>query len=386
MGRRCNGEGSIYKRSDDRWCGSYFDAAYNRHYVYGKTKGEVKQKLKVKMSSDNVSLTGPSPPRSLPTFQEWVLEFLRKYKKNELKATTYGSYISVYTVHIENSKIGKMRIDRITTDNLQKYYNDKIAAGYNSKTVRSIETIINSALNQAIKLRMISENPNLYTTIPKKQRYEAKVLSKEDVEKILHMAKSEYLYPIIITTVYTGLRKGEVMALKWENIDFSEKKIHVKNSLCRIEDEEPDANGHRHAHYEILEPKTRKSIRTIPMLDVVYEALLEQKQRQENDKNLAKDMYNDQGLVFANPFGIYYDQRVFHDKYHQFLEKYDLPIIRFHDLRHTFATLLIESDISMKIVQELLGHSTITTSMDIYTHVSDEKKEQALKVLMKAVP
>lgn len=194
-------------------------------------------------------------------------------------------------------------------------------------------------------------------------------------------AKEDELYPIVITAVYTGMRKGEIMALKWENVDFKGRRIFVRNSLCRIEDEQPDEFGHRHTRYEVLEPKTKKSIRTIPMVNEVYQALIKQRIRQDAEKEKYKDIYMDQGFVFADPMGNYLPQRPFMDKYHKFLHTYGITDIRFHDLRHTFSSLLIESDVSMKVVQELLGHSTITTSMDIYTHISEQKKEQALDKL-----
>lgn len=376
MGKRSNGEGTIFKRKDGRWCAAYYDKEYNRRYVYGQTQKEVKQKLKEKKSAKKLK------KNKSVTLQGWVLEYLEKYKKNELKITTYDSYLCIYRKHILESKIGKMQLENVSLEILQNYYNRKIKEGYSSKTVREIGTIINSALNMAVRTRLLTENPNLYTTIPKKEKYEAKILSKEEVEKILREAKDEELYPIIITTVYTGMRKGEVMALKWENVDFKERKIHIRGSLCRIQ-EEPDKNGRRHARYEILEPKTKKSIRTVPMLDEVYNALLEQKKRQNRQKNKYSDVYLDNDLIFANEIGDFIEQRTFMENYHNFLEKYDITDIRFHDLRHTFASLLIESDVSMKVVQELLGHSTITTSMDIYTHISDKKKEQAIQVLGK---
>ena len=130
-----------------------------------------------------------------------------------------------------------------------------------------------------------------------------------------------------------------------------------------------------------MEPKTKKSVRMIPMLDEVYEALLEQKRRQDLDKEKYKDIYQDQGFVFADCTGNFLAQRPFMNKYHKFLKKYNIQDIRFHDLRHTFASLLIEQDVSMKVVQELLGHSTITTSMDIYTHISDKKKGEAMQLI-----
>lgn len=377
MGKRSNGEGTLFKRKDGRWCAAYFDENYKRHYVYGKTQTEVKKKLIEKKNEK------PIKDKQGLLLQDWILEFLDKYKKNELKITTYNSYMYVYRNFIKDSKLGKTRMDKVSTDMLQKFYNGKIEDGYNSKTVREIETIINSAFNMAVKLRMAPDNPNIYTSIPKKVKYEANVLSQEEVDKIVSEAKNEELYPIIVVTVYTGMRKGEVMALKWENVDFQERKIYIKNSLCRVEDEQPDEKGHRHARYELLEPKTKKSIRTIPMLDEVYDALMEQKKRQMSDMENYREIYVNQGFVFADKTGNYLPQRGFMKKYHDFLKKYGITDIRFHDLRHTFATLLIESDVSMKVVQELLGHSTISTSMDIYTHVSDKKKEQALGKLRK---
>lgn len=375
MGKRSNGEGTIYKRKDGRWCAAYYDENYSRHYVYGATQTEVKKKLKKKKSEM------PIKEKQTVTVQEWIFEFLQEYKKNELKITTFNSYMGMYRKHINGSEVGGEKLNKITTEILQKYYNEKIESGYSSKTVREIETIINSALNMAMKLRMISENPNLYTTIPKKIRYEAKVLQKEEVKRMIIEAKEDELYPIVITAVYTGMRKGEIMALKWENVDFKGRRIFVRNSLCRIEDEQPDEFGHRHTRYEVLEPKTKKSIRTIPMVNEVYQALIKQRIRQDAEKEKYKDIYMDQGFVFADPMGNYLPQRPFMDKYHKFLHTYGITDIRFHDLRHTFSSLLIESDVSMKVVQELLGHSTITTSMDIYTHISEQKKEQALDKL-----
>lgn len=374
MGKRSNGEGTIFKRKDGRWCGAYFDEQFNRHFVYGKTQTEVKRKLKEKQAGRTI--------KGKPyLFQEWILEFLQNYKKNELKVTTYNSYMLRYRKHILNTKLGMTKLENVKVANLQQYYNEKLREGYSSKYVRSIEVIFNSALDRAFKLKMIPENPNIFTALPLKEKYEAKVLSREEVERIVTEAKEEELYPIVVTTVYTGMRKGEVMALNWENVDFKEKKIYVKNSLCRVYDEQPGEDGRYRVSYQILEPKTKKSIRMIPMLDEVYAALVEQKRRQEILKASQGNQYLDQGLVFTDERGNHLYQRKFMDKYHQFLQKYHITDVRFHDLRHTFATLLIESDVSMKLVQELLGHSTITTSMDIYTHVSDKMKEKALDQL-----
>lgn len=374
MKRRSNGEGSMYKRSDGRWCGSYYDKQLNRYYVYGKTQAEVKKNLKEKQESRTVK----SKPYLL---QEWVLKFYEEYKKNELKASTYGSYMLACRKHVFGSALGKMKLENVKSMDLQQFYNGKIRKGYSSKTVRGIKVILNEALDMAYKLRMIPENPNQFTTLPKKIKYEAKVLTVEEVKKILKEAKEDELYPIVVTTLYTGMRKGEIMALKWENVDFEGHKIFVKYNLCRILDEKPDEKERYHVSYHIMEPKNKKSVRMIPMLDEVYDALIEQKRRQDKEKEIYKDIYLDQDLVFADKTGNHLSQRPFMDDYHHFLDRYGISNIRFHDLRHTFASLLIESNVSLKLIQELLGHSTITTSMDIYGHVSDRMKERALDSL-----
>ena len=330
MGKRSNGEGTIYKRKDGRWCAAYYDEKYNRHYVYGKTQAEVKQKLKKKRDEK------PDEVQQSITFQEWIEEFLVNYKRNEIKITTYEGYMRIYRKHIEDSQLGKTALNQVTTEMLQRYYNDKLNDGYNSKTVHSIGIVVGAALNHAVKLKMLSENPNRHTSIPKKKKYEAAVLSTEEVRRIVNEAKAEEIYPIIVTTVYTGMRKGEAMALKWENVDFQKRRIYIKNSLCKIDGDQTDEKGHRHARYEILEPKTKESIRMVPMMDEVYEALMMQKERQETDKQRYREIYLDQGLVFTDLCGNILPQRQFMDKYHAFLRKYGITDIRFHDLRHPY--------------------------------------------------
>ena len=202
MSRRANGEGSVYQRADGRWVGSYYDDNGNRRYVYGHKKIDVSKKLKQKQSNRTIK-------HDAYLLEEWVKIFLETYKKNEIKITTYNSYCMFFRVHIKGSAVGKKKLDKIKTDDLQQFYNRKIDEGYNSKTVNHIHVILNMALEKAYMLRMIPENPNKFTTIPKRTKYEAKVLSMESVEKLVREAKGDELYPIVITTAYTGMRKGD---------------------------------------------------------------------------------------------------------------------------------------------------------------------------------
>ncbi len=375
MGKRSNGEGTIFKRSDGRWCAAYFDKEYRRHYVYGKTQKEIKQKLKKKMSEVNVSTKGKGI-----TVDEWMVQYLDEYKRNEVKETTYWSYMELYEKHIKKSDIGLSELQSLTSQQLQKFYNDKKEQDYNPKTIRHMYVLINSALDKAMQIKLLNENVNRQTVIPKKEAYTAKVLSAEEVKKILVNAKEDKLYPIIALEIYTGLRKGEIMALKWENISFDQEELQVEGNLCRVV-KEINADGSKCYEYKIMEPKTAKSKRVVPLLPGAIEALKMQQAMQAQDKEMYSEIYNDQGLVFTRCDGTFLSQRAFMDKYHAFLKRYGVSDVRFHDLRHTFATLLLEAGEEPKAIQELLGHSTYSTTMDIYAHVTKKGKVNAIKRL-----
>lgn len=381
MGRRAKGEGTIFKRSDGRWCAAYYDAKLKRHYVYGKTQTEVKKKLKLKMKEEEEKVLEENAliERKM-LVQEWVLYFLDNYKKNEIKETTYHAYMELYRKHIKDSDIGKCVIGAITCDGLQRYYNEKKEMGYNPKTIKHIYTLLNSALKKAVQTKLISENVNELVVLPKKEVYQAKTLSAEEVNLIIKNAKDDRLYPIVVLAIYTGLRKGEVMALKWKNIDFEKGELHVEGSLCKVPGKVDD-KGIRHYDYKILEPKTVKSKRVVPLLPMAIEALQMQKKYQEEDRRKYKEIYMDEDYVFAQYDGRYLNQRGFMDEYHAFLKRYGVTDVRFHDLRHTFASLLLELGESAKVIQEILGHSTISTTLDIYSHITNSRKVSILQKL-----
>lgn len=376
--KRANGEGTIFKRKDGRWCGEYYDDAPTpkRHILYGKTQAEVRKKLKERQMHPGEELS----KESSYTLEKWVLFYLENYKKNEVKETTFNSYMGIYRKHIWKSKIGSMTLKKITSNDFQKYYNDKISGKYSAKTIKHIYIIFNCALNKAVQLRYIHENVNSAVVLPKCQKYYAKVLCADEVAKIFHEAKEEPIYPIIALTMCTGLRKGEVMALKWENINFEDKELYVVGNLCRVTNDTSIESRHTYTS-QILTPKTEESKRAVPLTDIAIEALKIQQRNQKRQQEEFEEIYVDKGFVFTENDGSTLKQRGFMDKYHEFLEKYGISNIRFHDLRHTFASLLLEAGESPKIIQELLGHTSITTTMDIYTHISKQSKIKTVKAL-----
>ncbi|MFI3202081.1 MAG: tyrosine-type recombinase/integrase [Eubacteriales bacterium] len=378
MAKRSNGEGSIYRRQDGRWCGSIYIETIDgvkRKYVYASTQKLVKQKLKELESNQEKCW------EKVLLFQDWMMQWMESYKKPMLKQTTYDNYMMNINKHINGQSLGKTELDKLTTDALQKFYNSKLVGDENGsklspRTIEYIHTIIGSSLKQAYKNELISKNVNDFTVLPRQEQEEIEPLSIEEVRKLIEYVKDKEMYALIVLEIYTGMRKGEILSLQWKNVDFANKVLYVKNNLCRIK-----GNGERKIEYVLMEPKTKKSIRKIPLCEEAIKALQIHKLRQEEIKIEYADIYVDKDMVFARKDGSYEDPREVLRRFHIMLERAGIRKCRFHDMRHTFASILINSGESMKVVQELLGHSTITTTMDIYSHISEDTKEQTMSRL-----
>lgn len=386
MAKRSNGEGTIYKRKDGKWCGCKYiiigDERCKRKYVYGKTQKAVKDKLKMLENCHKIELSKGI------MLQEWMINWLEDYKKGMLKRTTYENYLMNIRKHVVGSELGKTELCELTTDMLQKFYNFKLNGSESEKklsrrTVEYLHTIIGSALQQAYRNEIVQKNVNEFTVLPKKEDNEIEPLTIEEVQKVLKSAKKSDLYSLIVIDIFTGMRKGEILGLQWENVDFEKKILYVKKNLCRVQNTEED--GGKKTKLVLMEPKTKKSIRTIPLSNEAIKVLKEHKKTQDEIKTKYKNIYMDKRIVFANASGDFRDPREVLREFHKVLDKAGVRKCRFHDLRHTFASILLNEGESMKVIQELLGHSTITTTMDIYSHITKETKERSIERIQKAI-
>ena len=204
-----------------------------------------------------------------------------------------------------------------------------------------------------------SMNVSKLVTLPCTERYEAQTLTKEQALKLLATAQESRIEALLMVAVTTGMRRGELLALHWEDIDFEKKVVYVHRTLSRV-----TGQG-----YKETEPKTKSSRRRIVLSDVALEALIEHGNAQERMKIEAGDRWCEHGLVFCNKLGNYFNSDVLLRIFHGLLNKAGLPDMRFHDLRHSAATILMAAGVHPKVVQERLGHSTIAMTMDIYSHV-----------------
>lgn len=271
---------------------------------------------------------------------------------------------------------------------LQSYYNDKLSGSQDRKplsrrTVEYIRTIIGSSLQQAYKNDLIVKNVNDATVLPKKEQFEIEPLTVSELNEVIEAAKGTKMYALIVTEIYTGMRRGEILGLRWADVDFNNNCIHVRKSLCRVQNNEPDSK--RKIDYILMTPKTKKSVRDIPMSGELIKVLKQHRLQQKEIKMKYRTAYQDSDVVFARDSGEFEDPREVLRRFHKILEKAGVRKCRFHDLRHTFASVLLNSGEEMKNIQELLGHSTITTTMDVYSHLSDASKKKSIEVLEKAM-
>jgi integrase len=378
--RRSNGSGSIYRRKDGRWCASVYnekDGKLSRQYVYGKTQKEVRAKLKELEEQLRLEKEQRLHPLLYKKFSDWVSEYLEVYKKPVLKQTTYDTYQNFYEKHILHHDIGNMALGELSTEYLQSYYHEKQLSGLSAKTIHHIHVIINGSLTKAFQLGYIEKNICDRVVLPKKEKYTGKSMKLEDARRFICEAKEERIYPIVVVAMLTGLRKGEIFGLQWKDIDFDNRILYVRRSLCRLQ--EKDSSGKTHSYYEVMEPKTAKSKRSVPLSqDVINAFVLQQKWQDSNAKKFGDIYSNPDGFIFTQEDGSFLSQKGFLEQFYRVLDKYSIPRLRFHDLRHTFASLLLESGENMKTIQELLGHSQISTTMDIYTHFSEKMKRTSI--------
>jgi integrase len=385
MGKRSNGEGTIYRRKNGDWCGQcslILNGKTHRKTVYGKTQKIVKDKLKAILNdSEQEQITDSSY-----TLEEWIYQWLYEYKQKNLKVTTFQNYLLNIDTHVKGTTIGSMKIGELTTNHLQKFYNELGVSGrkdgkggLSPRMIRYLHILISGALEQAVKNDMISKNVSKATVLPQKSYYEIVPLSVDEVKEFLTVCKEDRLYCLYLLEIYTGLRRGEILGLEWRDIDFAEKRLYVRRTLVQVKNDDDLCTTKM--KLTVQEPKTAKSKRVLPINDTVIEELILHRERQNKEKEYYADIYLDKGLVFSRVDGDYLRPREFLRDFQKLLTKAGIEKKRFHDLRHTFASILLNENENPKVIQELLGHSTITTTLDIYSHVLNDTKVKSVKKL-----
>ena len=372
--KRPDGDGLVRKRDDGRWEGRIVvghkdDGKPIFRYVLAHTQKELTKKLHAKiLEYRGVELSEDSSM----TLAEWLEKWLAEYKVNTVRESTLERYRTDLTNHVI-PRLGYKKISFITTNDIQKMYVDikengriqnreEKGATLSDSVVRSIHMMLHQAFEDAVKERLISKNPTKGTTIPKKSRGELQVLNKEQLDRfIAEVDKDEIWRDFFYTELTTGLRRGEICGLKWR--DFDEKRGTL--SICR------NATAKKGGGVSIGGTKTDTGNRLIYLPESTVKLLKVRKKQALTE------------WIFPNPYRPE-DPMLPNSAYHKLkkiLKSAGLPSIRFHDLRHTFATHALTSGVDGKTLSKILGHTNASFTLDTYTHVTSDMQERAANIV-----
>ena len=349
--KRNHNEGSIRERSDGRFeirvtAGYNFETGKSKRIsYYTKTKAEAIQKLHEE--EYKIHFQKHVDPTST-TFLDWLRLWLETYMKNKVKQSTYVSYRGYIENHLAQA-FPTLKLKDLTTKLLQDFYNYKQnTQGLSPKTILNLHRCLHKAMNQAVLEHYIDFNPCDAVSLPRNEKPQVEILTREEQQKLIYTSY-KYRYGIFIRlTLATGIRLGELLGLRWEDVDFNKRML---------------------------------SIRSIPLIPNIASELQLWKNVQQNDAMTAGAAYQDSGFLVTNPFGGYLEPRTFKDAYDEILKASGLGHYTFHALRHTFATRAMEQGMDAKTTSILLGHSSVSFTLDTYTHVLDSQKQEEMKVM-----
>lgn len=382
MGKtRHNGEGSIRKRSDNCWevrvSGGidFLTGKPTRITRYAATEEEAVRLL----HQLSFQYGGSQVKVSNMTLGEWLDLWLMTYMRNSLKQSTYNSYDSYAKNHFK-PVLGNVRLSDLTTRMLQQFYNYKLENdGLSSKTIRNLNLYLHKALNQAKSEGLVLTNPAEGINLPRVGKPQIEILTRDDQARLVQ-ASYQHRYGVFIRLVLmTGIRLGELLGLQWCDVDFRARMLHIRRTLNRLQKRDvPSDDISPRTEIVIQEPKTENSVRDIPLLAPVITDLLNWRKVQEQDRLALGEAYVESGFIVTNPYGNYIEPRTFSDYYAQILKLAGLRHFTFHALRHTFASRAMEQGMDEKTLSTILGHYSVSFTLDTYAHVLHEHMNQEM--------
>lgn len=302
--------------------------------------------------------------------QDYVQEWLDQYRNN-ISVLTYATYKNMVEAKIvPYFSQQKLTLSDLTGDDLNDYYNYLLDSGLKGITVQKQHALLHLAFKHAVKRRIIPSNPCDQANRPKAVKYIADYYNADKLKELLASLEGDPMRIVVILTVYYGLRRSEVLGLKWSAIDFAEKRIHIRHKI--IDDK---SSGHSVIRgLDVM--KSKSSFRSLPMIPYIEQELLKEKAKQEEMQRMLRRTYNREYIeyVCVDPVGNLIKPQYVTEHFKVILYKNGLDKIRFHDLRHSCASLMLANNEEMKKIQAWLGHSTITITADTYAHLDMASK------------
>jgi integrase len=372
-GRRRAQEGSIFQRKDGRWVGSlnlgWENGKRKRRHFYAATAAEVRDQLLKARSDQSQGLPVTTERQTVAKFLEGWLEHTLK---NRAKPRSVESFTAIVNRHIV-PEIGRIRLDKLTPQQVQALlekkrepYKTKNKAGkiiekngLAPQSIAGIRTVLRSALGQALKWGMVARNVATLIDPPRIPRPQTHAIDVDGARKLLEVARGERFEAILVLALTLGLRRGEILGLRWSDVDFEKRTLRVNQAVQRIG-----------GKLQVTEVKTERSRRVLAIPESAVRVLKTRRAQQAQERLLAGSQWKDSDLAFTNVRGGPLEPITLHRDYKRMLKAAKLPTkVRFHDLRRTAASLLLAEGVHLRVIMELLGHSSISLTANTYAHV-----------------
>ncbi|GGN34641.1 tyrosine-type recombinase/integrase [Deinococcus daejeonensis] len=389
MLKRANGEGTMSRRKDSSgktigWraavtIGENEDGSQKRRWVSGKTQGEVQEKLRALQSDLHRGTLADTDRMTVGDFlKQWVA-----HKEREgLKPNTVQSYRDTINRYV-TPKIGRVKLEKLRPLDIEHMLTSLREDGKSPTLLAYSLRVLKMALQQAVRWQMLPRNVADSVKPPKIERQEMKVWTRQQVAAFLKVTEEHPLHAAFYLALMTGMRRGELVGLKWDDLDLDRARLTVKNNLVEVIDEPIEGKKRlgkatqSSVRLEVSTPKSKASRRTIVLSKGTVEKLREQRARQEAWRRDAAEAWTEQGFVFTTVTGGLVWPSALAKAYVSLVAEAKVPSIRFHDMRHTAASLMISMGIPPKTVSERLGHSDVAFTLRTYTHLYDAQREEA---------
>jgi integrase len=365
--RHTNGEGSVYKRQDGYWAGAFYarttSGARKRIVVYGKTLQEARDKLLKAMQQARSGVPVPDESWKLGAYLEYWLEHVVRHNRRPATYALYETNIRLYLI----PGLGTRRLNRLSVAAVQMFLNQRLEKGDSVRKVQIMRTVLSAALTRAVREELISRNVARLVELPQWQRGTIRPWSADEAKLFLGAARPDPLYAAFVLLILYGLRRGETLGLRWTDIDFEAGTIQIRQQLQRIQGR------------LILGPvKTRAGQRDMPLLDLTRKALDGQATQQHAYRVMMGSAWPDTDLVFTTRTGRPIEPRNLVRSFRRICDSNTLRTIKVHHLRHTVGSLLKDLHVPARDAQAILGHTRVSTTLEIYTNVDEQARREAL--------
>ena len=373
MGKRGNGEGSITRRKDGLYMARYTvqtATGPKRKAIYGHTRKEASKKMTAAMAEASKGLIADGGPKTLGAF---LTSWLEDSVPGSVRKSTYDRNESLCRIHIVPA-LGRKKLKTLGAQDVAGFYRRKLDNGCTPASVRKMHETLHKALKQAVRWGYMARNPAEDVDPPKAHAEEVHPLTQDEARRLLETVRGDRLEALYVVALHTGLRQGELLALRWEDLDLEARKLQVRRTVTK--------DGGK---LTVGQTKTAKGRRTVKLTRDAAEALRRHLTRQLEEIDRLGDYFQDDGLVFCTTKGTIINPTNLRKRsFAPLLDKAGLPHMTFHQLRHTAATILLLKNVNPKIVSEMLGHANIAITLDTYSYVLPNMQDSAVAAMEEA--